>query len=217
MNHHAENHHAENHHADNHPMDGPEQPGDPGRGRRRGGPRGAGPRGFGPGGRGGPRGGGPRGGRRRRGAIRAAILTQLADGPSNGYGLIRSISERTDGAWTPSPGSIYPTLQQLVDEGLIEPTAPGPGADFRLTEAGAALVAEEAASLDQVWSVPPSEEPPGVAELMGSAEALMGAVTQVRGIGTPEQMASARGEIDRARRALYRILSEEPATEVGQS
>jgi DNA-binding PadR family transcriptional regulator len=205
-----------NHHSDNHHTETTEQPGDPGRRGRRGGPGGGAARGFGPGGRGGPRGGGPRGGgprggRRRRGAIRAAILTQLAAGPSNGYGLIRSISERTDGAWTPSPGSIYPTLQQLVDEGLIEPTVPGPGADFRLTEAGAALVADEAESLDQVWSGMATEEQPGVAELMGSAQALWGAVSQVRGVGTPEQMASARGEVDRARRAIYRILSEEPS------
>ena len=55
----------------------------------------------------------------RRGDVRAAILAVLAEQPMNGYQIIQEIAERSGGAWKPSPGSIYPTLQQLEDEGLV--------------------------------------------------------------------------------------------------
>ena len=81
--------------------------GGPGRGRHRGGPRGGFP-GFGP----------PRGPRARRGDVRAALLLLLAEEPRNGYQLMQEIEQRSDGLWRPSPGSVYPSLQQLEDEGL---------------------------------------------------------------------------------------------------
>ena len=73
-----------------------------------------GPAGFG---FGGPLGPGRRAG---RGDIRAAILTLLAEEPMHGYQIIQVISERSGGNWTPSPGSVYPTLQQLEDEPLYD-------------------------------------------------------------------------------------------------
>src|SRR5215207_10320767 len=82
--------------------------GGPGRGRHRGGPRGGFP-GFGP----------PRGPRARRGDVRAALLLLLAEEPRNGYQLMQEIERRSDGVWRPSPGSVYPALQQLEDEGLV--------------------------------------------------------------------------------------------------
>ena len=74
---------------------------------------------FGPGGRGGPWGGRGGGGRARRGDVRAALLLLLAENPQNGYQLIQEIERRTEGVWKPSPGSVYPALQQLEDEGLV--------------------------------------------------------------------------------------------------
>src|SRR4051812_6238250 len=72
--------------------------------------------GWGPG----PHRGGHRGGRRaRRGDVRAAMLLLIEGGPQNGYQLIQEIERRTDGVWKPSPGSVYPALQQLEDEGLV--------------------------------------------------------------------------------------------------
>ena len=72
-----------------------------------------------------------------RGDIRAAILALLAEEPMHGYQIIQVISERSGGNWTPSPGSVYPTLQQLEDEGLIEPAASESGRRvFALTDAG---------------------------------------------------------------------------------
>src|SRR5690606_12085038 len=70
------------------------------------------------------------GGRARKGDVRHAILSLLAEAPSNGYGLIKAIHERSHGAWRASPGSVYPTLQQLVDEGLIAPSSDGPRPEY---------------------------------------------------------------------------------------
>src|SRR5262245_59971951 len=77
--------------------------------------------GFGPGPRGRGRGGRGRG---KRGDVRAAILKLLAERPMHGYEMIQEIAERSHNLWRPSPGSVYPTLQLLVDEGLIVPRKP---------------------------------------------------------------------------------------------
>src|SRR5829696_6959025 len=104
--------------------------GGPGRGRHRGGPRGGFP-GFGP----------PRGPRARRGDVRAALLLLLAEEPRNGYQLMQEIEQRSDGLWRPSPGSVYPALQQLEDEGLVTPAGEGRKA-YTLTADGRAHVEE---------------------------------------------------------------------------
>ena len=121
------NHHTDHHHNDDHDMQrrdarfhhDPSHDGPQGRGR------GHGFGGFGPGfGPGFGRGFEGRG-RASKGDVRSAILSLLSEGSSNGYGLIKAIAEKTGGAWRPSPGSVYPTLQQLVDEELIEATGFG--------------------------------------------------------------------------------------------
>ncbi len=87
-------------------------------------------RGHGPGRRG-------HGGRRsRRGDVRAAILALLAEQPRHGYEIIREIGERSGGFWRPSPGSVYPTLQMLADEGLVTSKDEHGKKLFELTEAG---------------------------------------------------------------------------------
>ena len=75
---------------------------------------------------------------RRRGDIRSAILALLAERPMHGYEIIGELTERTDGLWRPSPGSIYPTLQLLEDEGLVTAQADEAGGKRRyaLTEEG---------------------------------------------------------------------------------
>ena len=62
---------------------------------------------------------GPGPGRMRRGEVRTAVLAVLAERPGHGYDIIQSLEEKSGGAWRPSPGSIYPTLQQLEDEDLV--------------------------------------------------------------------------------------------------
>ena len=78
------------------------------------------------------------GGRARRGDVRAAVLALLAERPMHGYEMIKEIEERTDGAWTPSAGSIYPTLQMLEDEGLISGQEIEGKRRFTLTDTGRA-------------------------------------------------------------------------------
>src|SRR5258708_40196208 len=70
-----------------------------------------------------PWGGPPFGGRRmRRGDIRPALLRTLLEGPAHGYEIIRRLEQRTGGLWKPSPGSVYPTLQMLEEQGLLRST-----------------------------------------------------------------------------------------------
>jgi DNA-binding PadR family transcriptional regulator len=160
--------------------------------------------GFGPGfGRGFRRGRGRAG----RGDVRSAILSLLADGPSNGYGLIKRIGEKTHGTWTPSPGSVYPTLQQLVDEELIEATGDGRRTDYRLTEAGRAYVDENAESLNSAWEAT-SGRNGSQAAFHESVGKLIGVVQQVRMAGTEEQQKAAIEKLDELRRALYLILAD---------
>lgn len=161
--------------------------------------------GFGPGF--GPRGmGGPRG-RAGRGDVRGAILSLLAEAPSNGYGLIKAIVERSEGAWRASPGSVYPTLQQLVDEGLIESTSSGRGTEYALTDEGRAWTAEHEDELGRVWS---DVERPGesVRGLFESAGKLMQVSAQFRHGVTDDRREAARAKLDEARKALYLILAE---------
>src|SRR5258707_14620743 len=86
----------------------------------------------------GPRGRGRGGPRARRGDVRAAVLALLAERPMHGYEMIKEIEERTQGAWTPSAGSIYPMLQLLEEEGLIQGEESDGKRRFTLTETGAA-------------------------------------------------------------------------------
>src|SRR5262249_49738047 len=85
-----------------------------------GGPEFGSPGGFGPGGPGGPFRGQRRGGRGSRLNVRPAVLALLLERPMHGYEIIQELDSRTNGIWRPSPGSVYPTLQLLEDEGLIE-------------------------------------------------------------------------------------------------
>lgn len=187
---------------------GPMGPGfEPGRGGPGFGPMGGpgfGP--FGPMGPGGPRG---RGRRARRGDVRHAILAVLSDGTSNGYGIIKAIEEHTGGVWRTSPGSVYPTLAQLSDEGLIAPVedSTASGTEYDLTEAGRAYVSEHAEELAKVWG-PAEQEWAEVGDLWVSARKLMEALKQVTVNGTPAQRERLVAKMDELRREAYRLLSE---------
>ncbi|MFE5715317.1 PadR family transcriptional regulator [Streptomyces sp. NPDC056501] len=170
---------------------------------------------FGPGfGSGGPFGGGFGGrgrgggrGRARRGDVRASILALLKDRPMHGYEMIREIGERSDGAWKPSPGSVYPTLQMLEDEGLITSASEGGKKLFTLTDAGRAEAEEgpeapwEEAGRGVDWEA--------VNEIRQAGFGLMEAFGQVWKTGTAEQRQKAVGVINDARKKLYLILADE--------
>lgn len=139
--------------------------------------------------------------------MRAAILSLLAEEPSNGYQLIKSIKTNTDGAWRPSPGSVYPTLQQLQDEGLIEPIGEGPRTKFTLSDDGREYIRDHADELEAAWqsAVGKSDEE---AALSGSVAKLMGAVHQLRFAATEDQATQVVDILDDARRSIYRILAD---------
>jgi DNA-binding PadR family transcriptional regulator len=150
--------------------------------------------------------GGPHGSRARRGDIRAAVLRLLSEAPMHGYQIIQELSARSGGAWSPSAGSVYPTLQLLADEGLITAEETAGKKVFTLTDTGKATVAETA---DQ--PAPWEEAASGGAGNSGYRESigsLMPAVFQIGKHGTPAQTAAAIEILDETRKKLYAILAE---------
>jgi DNA-binding PadR family transcriptional regulator len=186
-----------------HPRRGPGR-----RGRRHGGPPpfvaafGPVPREF----------GGPR--RRRvrrtsRGDIRLAVLALVAEQPRHGYEIIQEIAERTGGAWRPSPGSVYPTLSQLEDEGLVRVEKVEGRRVVHLTEAGTTYVEEHRDELDAVWAAAAADggDEDGAA-LWEQLAQLHAATHQVLSAGTPEQITAATTALTEARKTIYRLLAE---------
>jgi DNA-binding PadR family transcriptional regulator len=57
-----------------------------------------------------------------RGLLRVYILTALARGPTTGYEIMQRIDEKTDGAWRPGPGTIYPLLKAMARDKLVTPS-----------------------------------------------------------------------------------------------
>jgi len=147
------------------------------------------------------------GGRMGRGDIRTAVLVELAEEPMHGYQVIQAIETRSGGTWKPSPGSVYPTLQLLVDEGLATATQEGERKVYALTDAGKEAAAEFAAAPH------PSESRRGWdserAALPKAGAKLAQALGQVASSGSKEQQERAVAIIDDARRKLYAILAEE--------
>lgn len=151
-----------------------------------------------------------------KGDVRAAVLALLAEKPMHGYQIISEISERSGGAWKPSAGSVYPTLQLLADEGLITAEEEGGRKTYTLTEMGRA---EAATSADRApWptggttggSTGSGRRDFGNAgPLAKSGMDLAQAAAQVGRTGTPEQVKQAVDILDEARRRLYSILAQD--------
>lgn len=150
-----------------------------------------------------------------RGDVRVAILSLLTEQPMHGYQIIQQIEERSGGSWKPSPGSVYPTLQLLTDEGVIEVEEAGGRKTYSLTEAGRAEAADKpapwqntAASDSAGASDAPRADGHGFGALPKAGANLAQAAMQVGRTGTPEQVQHAVDIIDEARRKLYAILAE---------
>ena len=171
-----------------------------------------GPPGFGPGGGGeffkarvgGPGGFGPRGRRMRRGNVRAAILLLLEEEPRNGYQVMQEIEQRSEGAWRPSPGSVYPQLQMLEDEGLVRSSDVEGSRTYTLTDAGRA----EADQAAVPWQAP-GETDELVRGLRLGMGQLMSAAKQLAGAGETAQIERGVAVIQKARKELYQILAED--------
>jgi DNA-binding PadR family transcriptional regulator len=160
---------------------------------------GFGPMWFGPG-RGGPK-------RARRGDVRTALLRLLAERPMHGYDVIRELEQRSGGMWRPSPGSIYPTLQLLEDEGLLKGEEQDGKRVYSITDAGRAELDERSKRSDQApWDFGPAAE--GLGVLRDAAFQLAGAAMQVARAGSAEQREKAAEILAEARRRIYALLAE---------
>jgi DNA-binding PadR family transcriptional regulator len=149
-----------------------------------------------------------RGPRVRRGDVRAAILDVLAVEPMNGYQIIQQIAERSGGAWKPSPGSVYPTLQQLEDEGLVEATEQEGRRTLGLSDAGRAYVAEHPEEMAATWRAFDGDDTEQPHELKPVIGQVMAAVWQVIMSGNRQQQAEAAEILADARRRLYGLLAD---------
>lgn len=190
-------------------------------GRGHGGHHGPGPFGFGghgPFGRMFGHGWGPpwmQGPKARRGDVRLAILALLSEGPRNGYQIIQEVQERSGGAWKPSPGAVYPALQQLADEGLVRAEESEGRRTFSLTEDGERYVTEHREEIDRVFAAMSPEMPSDVSGLFNLIAQSGSALAQIVQTGTDQQREQARVVLDDTRKRLYRILAEDDISEGG--
>ena len=154
------------------------------------------------------------GNRARRGDVRNAALTLLAERPMHGYEIIQELESRSGGVWKPSPGSVYPTLQLLTDEGLVTANEIDGRRVFTLTEAGIAQVAARA----EEGGVPPWVE---MADDAGEPMQRLGralrsvaiASKQLLRDGSAAQQKQAEAILSDARRRLYALLAEDDEPE----
>jgi DNA-binding PadR family transcriptional regulator len=144
--------------------------------------------------------------RARRGDTRAAVLALLAERPMHGYEMIKELDERTGGAWVPSAGSIYPTLQLLEHEGLIAGEESEGRRRFSLTDAG--KKESEARSGDAPWEEVTAGYDPELLRLRRSAHQLLAALRQAAEAADPAERKRVRELLDDTRRKVYGILAE---------
>ena len=162
--------------------------------------------GFGPGGWGGF--GRRQGGRMRRGGTQVAILALLAEQPMHGYQVIQELATRSEGAWTPGAGSVYPALEQMEAQGLITAEQQEDKRVYTITDKGRELAAKsEMRGGSAPWDEAAEASGPRV-QLRQSVFALLNAAQQVGRTGTDEQVAKAVELIDQVRKQVYLILAE---------
>jgi DNA-binding PadR family transcriptional regulator len=156
-------------------------------------------------------------GRRRRanrGDVRTAALLLLAEEPRNGYQIMQELEERSEGMWRPSPGSVYPALQQLEDEGLIRSEEAEGRRLYHLTDTGRAFVAERPEDQPAPWETFTDNLSDQHAETGALMRDVGMAFVQVLQAGSEAQVAEAGKVLAETRRSLYRILADgEPAAE----
>jgi DNA-binding PadR family transcriptional regulator len=141
----------------------------------------------------------------RRG-VRIVILAVLARQPMHGYQVMQELEARSGGRWRPSAGSVYPTLQQLEDEGLVRSEEVDGRRTYTITDAGRTALADSPLSrhplmdADRKWAK---------LNLRQDAMGLVGAAIQVSRVATPETQEKARDILVDARKRMYRLLAED--------
>lgn len=140
-----------------------------------------------------------------RGDVRAAILALLSEEPMHGYQIIHEIEQRSGGAWKPSAGSVYPTLQMLADEGLVDVSESDGKKTYALTDAGREQA--DAAEGPAPWESPAAQDAAHAVALPRAGAKLAQAAMQIGRSGSKAQIDEAVGVLDDARRKLYAILA----------
>jgi len=154
--------------------------------------------------------GGPGQGTVRRGEIRPLILAALATRPMHGYEVIQELEEQSGGRWRPSAGSVYPTLQQLADEGLVTSEEVDGRRTYTLTTDGRAAAAAVPPRAD--WTAESGRGP----DLRRPALELARAALQVAAVGTPRARREAERVLIDARREMYRLLADDEPADAGK-
>ena len=140
----------------------------------------------------------------RRGEIRPLILAVLVQKPMHGYEVIQELEAQSSGRWRPSAGSVYPTLQQLADEGLVTSEEVDGRRTYTLTDEG--RVAAAASTTRSNWDEANGEREPDIRRLVMQ---LLSAVMQVQKMGSPQARSEATRILNDARRQVYRLLAED--------
>lgn len=154
--------------------------------------------------------------RARRGAVRDALLVVLAERPMHGYELITELEARSSGRWRPSPGSIYPALNRMEEQGLVIAEEQGDRKVFSLTAAGR----DARGALDDDSGDPTPERWREAGDAHGALRALPAEITgqarQLRRFGSPDQVERAAALLEEVRRELYAILADGSGREAGR-
>jgi DNA-binding PadR family transcriptional regulator len=123
----------------------------------------------------------------------------------HGYEMISELQQRTGGAWRPSPGSVYPTLQMLEEEGLITGEETEGRRQFTLTDAGRE---ESSKQSTPPWTQITDEDGQFGSDLRTEGMGIFQAMGQVMAVGTDDQKQRAMEILRETRRKIYGILSE---------
>ena len=152
-------------------------------------------------------------GRGRRGDVRGAILALLAERPMHGYEILQELAERTQGVWRPSPGSVYPALQLLEDQGLVTSSSAEGRRQYTLTDEGRAELAKGPATAP--WESMMRDADQGDLALRRAMRQLLKAVAQVLDAGSDDQKSRALKSLDEVRRQMYLMLAESEGPAAG--
>jgi DNA-binding PadR family transcriptional regulator len=160
------------------------------------------------------RGFGRRSRRMGHGDVRGAVLVLLSERPMHGYQIIQEISERSEGLWNPSPGSVYPALQQLEDEGLVRVEKAEGRKVAHLTDEGDTYVREHREELGTPWEAAAEDYGEDLLELRDLVGQVATATMQLAQAGDSGQISEARRLLTDVRRQLYRVLAGDDTTSV---
>ncbi|HUQ63652.1 MAG TPA: PadR family transcriptional regulator [Acidimicrobiales bacterium] len=130
------------------------------------------------------------------------MLAVLVEGPGHGYEVIQALEEKSGGRWRPSPGSVYPTLQQLEDEDLVRSEEREGKRIYEITDAGRLEAERRLAEGGAPWE----DDGP---DFRGNVKLLFLAYKQVMMAGSPQQAEAANEIIANTRKQMYRLLADD--------